>query len=346
MEISPQALLYKLRQGEQVSGRVFIVFGEEYFFRKQVVAAIEKCVFVDIPESDREISVFDNNTDLGEFAGVINTYPFFSGRSLVLMMDEKLWASDSKNKNEDEKGTKGEQDKLVDILTDIPEYCTVLINVKKVDKRRRAFKVLAKTACICECKEIKVENISTWLKTQAQQYNAYFDHGAMEMIAEYLAPMEKAPLELLSQEISKLALYASDRKTWTKEDVEEIFAALPGGAAFALNNLLGQGRLTEALRVLALEKKKGTSVLPLCGMLMSKIRQLLSYRELVDKGYNFHEIQKKVKYAGWLRNQAAHFKTAKLQKALLNLYNLNKNLRRGGRKYDRIEEILVELMSN
>ena len=99
---------------------------------------------------------------------------------------------------------------------------------------------------------------------------------------------------------------------------------------------------------MAAEKKKGTNVLPLCALITFKLRQMLQYLELVGKGFDYKGILAEMKLnpyvAKSLQREVRGFSTKSLTQALLALAQLNIDLRKGGRDYARLEEILVSLL--
>ena len=345
MEIKPEELIYKLQNGAQLpQTNLLVVYGEEDYYRQQIVTALPEALFQGVDSADRAITSFDKDTDLNELASIINTYPFFSGQSLVVLKDEKLLAAKAESE-----ARKQQLDKLADILSDIPDYCTVLVSASKLDKRTKLFKALKKTALMCECASIKLNNLSQWLDGQAAAYGARWSFDAVGKIIEYLQPVDKIPLKLLQQEIAKLAVYAGERREWTAEDVESIFSALPEASSFAIINALGKRNLPEVLMLLAAEKKKGTNVLPLCALITFKLRQMLQYLELSSSGFDYKGIVAELKLNPYvaknLQREVRGFTPMALTQAILDLAQLNIDLRKGGRDYTRLEEILLQLLS-
>lgn len=344
MEIKPEELIYKLQNGAGLpKTNLLVVYGEEDYYRQQIVTALPEALFQGVDSADRAITSFDKDTDLNELASIINTYPFFSGQSLVVLKDEKLLAAKAESE-----ARKQQLDKLADILSDIPDYCTVLVSASKLDKRTKLFKALKKTALMCECASIKLNNLSQWLDGQAAAYGARWSFDAVGKIIEYLQPVDKIPLKLLQQEIAKLAVYAGERREWTAEDVESIFSALPEASSFAIINALGKRNLPEVLVLLAAEKKKGTNVLPLCALITFKLRQMLQYLELSSRGFDYKGIVAELKLNPYvaknLQREVRGFTAQALTQALLELAQLNIDLRKGGRDYARLEEILLQLL--
>ncbi len=342
MNIQPEDFLVKLHRGDELP-HVLVAYGEESYYRQAIRRALPVYVYGETPEEDRDISLFEENTNLGEVEAAINTYPFFSGKSLVIISDEKLLA-----KSESEEA-KRQRERLGKLLSDVPDYCTVLVVSEKLDGRTSFFKGLSKVGAVCKCEPLKTRDVSAWLLMKAQEQGGKLGRDALERILEYLEPTEKAPLQLLEQELIKLSLYAGGRKQWTAKDVDAVFASLPEMGSFALSNAMVERKLLAALEILAAEKKKGTPVIKLCGGLMYQLRKLLKLRELEQQGYDAKRMGEalNMKYAFSVKKsleQSKKFSVAALQQALLEMGQLNIDLRKGGRQYERLEEILVALL--
>ena len=364
MDMKPEELLTKLNTLAPIPDlpRIFVIYGEDDYYRQSITRALPDYVYQGVEEGDRSITSFERDTDLNELANVINTYPFFSGSSLVIIKDEKLFAAKNEEAEAEEqkpavvelksRGKKAASDKLerlVELFSDVPDYCTIVISVAKLDKRTKLFKALKKSALLCECISYKTYEIGPWLDEQAERYGAHWQRDAIGTLMEYLAPVEKAPLGLLRQEIAKLALYAGDRHSWSEEDVKNIFSALPEASNFALINFISERKLVEALELLAAEKKKNTNILPICALVLFKLRQLLQFMERRRSGYDMKAITAEMKLhpyaARKMGEQVRRFSEEELRRAVVQLADLNVQLRYGGRDYARLEEILIQLLA-
>ena len=343
MILKPNDLLKKLHTAEPLSN-LFIILGSEAYYRSQLLAAIPEYVFAGVDAADREVTVFDKDTNLNELEGVINSYPFFCGKSLVILRDDKLWGG-----KQDSDAKKQQLLKLLTILSDVPEYCTVVLSATELKKSTKLYKDLANKAVVCECESLKPRDLAPWLKEQAQELGGAFEGEAIAVIMEYLATVESVPLQLLKQEIEKLAIYAGERKRWTKEDVETTFSTLPEVSSFALNNAITNRNLLQVLELLADKRKKGENIMLTCGFVMSNIRNLLRIKEMAEAGYGETRIAAETDMNPYVvkKNFQAgrRFSLVSLQTALNELAQMNIDIRLGGRQFERLEEILVKLLT-
>lgn len=343
MELKPEELMKKLNDKQELP-QLLVVFGDEDYYKNRIAAAIPGYVYGDTLEEDREITVFEKDTNINALESTINSYPFFSGHSLVIIKDEKLFGKS----DDDGDGKNKQTEALQKLFTDIPEYCTVLILTKKLDKRTKLFKALKADGMVCECKSLRTYQLGPWLDAQAEQEGGRFDREALATVMEYLAPVEEAPLALLEQEIKKLAVYAGERTTWTRTDVEAVFAELPEASGFAINNAVAERNLPLVLELLAGERKKGTFLLPLCGLLMYQLRRMLRFLEMNRCHYDQKTIGSELKIPTFMYRrfaaQCTRFNEQQLKQAILDIAQVNIELRRSGRGYASLEEVFIRLL--
>lgn len=319
--------------------------GEEDYYKEELAHKLTAVLFGDLPEEERSAAIFDGKASLPEVQEAINTYPFFAGQNLVVLRNLQLLEGEAKAASAK---TAKDREQLLQLLQDIPPYAYVLVLCNKLDKRTKLYSALSKSAAVVTCDSIKYYSLKPWLDEQAASYGARFDYKAIALISEYMSITETVPLSLLKQEIDKLAIYAGQRTQWTQEDVENIFADLPAASAFAVGNAVTEGRLVQFLELVALEKKKGTNILPLVGGVTTALRRLCLLKELVEAGERPDALAAKLHMHPYVvkLNVAAsqRFTLASLRHAMVELTQLNIKMRLGGRTFERLEEIVVELI--
>ena len=136
MDIKAEEFLHKLQNKLPLpqATQVYVIFGEDDYYRSQLTAALPDYIYGDTDEADRQITVFEKDTDISAVSEAVNTYPFFSGQSLVVLKDDKLWSKGG------EEVRQTVLDKLTALVNDVPEYCTLLISAPKLDKRTKFIK--------------------------------------------------------------------------------------------------------------------------------------------------------------------------------------------------------------
>ena len=114
---------------------VVCIVGEEPYYRDRTLL---DAIFTDTPPDSRDITVFEEKTDMKKLDTLINTYPFFSGRTVILVTDKELLTPKAEAEGKKAKsGGKGKakekakeislskQEQFQAMLGDVPDFCTV-----------------------------------------------------------------------------------------------------------------------------------------------------------------------------------------------------------------------------
>jgi DNA polymerase-3 subunit delta len=114
-------LLASIKRKEEIPG-VVIVWGKRTTSRNRHPGAYF-CRFCGVDARDRSVGVFEKDVSLPELAAAVNSYPFFSGKSVILLKEPRMLKQD---KQQDSESRKEEQLKLAEILGNVPDFCQVV----------------------------------------------------------------------------------------------------------------------------------------------------------------------------------------------------------------------------
>ena len=352
--LSPDVFIKQIENGNIPT--VVCIVGEEPYYRDLVRRTLMDAIFTDTPPDSRDITVFEEKTDMKKLDTLINTYPFFSGRTVILITDKELLnpkaeAEGAKTKS----GGKGKakevnlskQEQLQKMLGNVPDFCTVILQADKMDGRQKFTKFLQKETKFVDCSPVDSRYLPVWLARQAEQRGGSLDRGAVQRIQEYLATVDNPPLQLLAAEMDKIAVYAGERKKWTAADVDMLFSSVPEIGVFALNNAITSKNTVLALQLLAEEQKKNTYLPLLAAKLVTHLRSILMVKEGERLGRSASQIAADSNKAPFLitmwQREGARFSEDRLRNGIQALDALVEEISLGGRQYDRLEEIIAVL---
>lgn len=285
MEYTPQVFLNCIANKKPLASIVEII-GLENYYRVNALNALIEYVFEGIEPQDREIHRFEQELDVAELEQSINSYPFFGGKSMVIIAYDKFFEVSNKGGLSENKAKLHE--KIFQILKDIPDYCTVVFYLSKFDKRLKLYKNLKNMADVCLCEPIKADRLVSWLKEQAALLGGSFDYSGIGQIVGYMEQVDIAPLALLEQELAKLAAVFGTVAPWTSAQVEQVFSDLPQLGQFKLIDAVAKGNLPAALKYLQIESKKSRSEPDLVlGGLRSKLKLMIRVLEYQRAGISF-----------------------------------------------------------
>ena len=86
--LAPDVFIKQIENGTIPT--VVCIVGEEPYYRDLVRRTLLDAIFTDTPPDSRDITVFEEKTDMKKLDTLINTYPFFSGRTVILVTDKEL----------------------------------------------------------------------------------------------------------------------------------------------------------------------------------------------------------------------------------------------------------------
>ena len=356
--LAPDVFIKQIENGTIPT--VVCIVGEEPYYRDLVRRTLLDAIFTDTPTDSRDISVFEEKTDMKKLDTLINTYPFFSGRTVIFITDKELLNPKAETEGKKPKsGGKGKakekaketslskQEQFQNLLGDVPDFCTVILQAEKMDGRQKFTKFLQKETTFVDCSPVDSRYLPAWLARQAEQRGGRLDRGAVQRIQEYLATVDNPPLQLLAAEVEKIAVYAGDRKNWTAADVDMLFSSLPEIGVFALNNAITAKNTVLALQLLAEEQKKNTYLPLLVAKLLTHLRSILMVKEAERLGRTAAQIAAESNKAPFLismwQREGRNFGEGRLRNAIQALDTLAEEISLGGRQYDRLEEIIAVL---
>mgnify|MGYP002623326494 FL=1 len=352
--LAPDIFIKQLENGQIPT--VVCIVGEEPYYRDIARRTLLDTIFADVPQDSRDITVFEEKTDMKKLDTLINSYPFFSGRTVALITDKELLNPKSETEGRKPKpGAKGKskeaslskQELLQKMLGDVPDFTTVILQTEKMDGRQKFTKFLQKETVFVDCSPVDSRYLPAWLARQAERKGGSLTRDAVQRIQEYLATVDNPPLQLLAAEVEKIAIYAGDRKKWTADDVDLLFSALPEIGAFALNNAITSKNTVLALQLLAEEQKKNTYLPLLAAKLLAHLRNILMVKEGERLGLSASRIASESHKAPFLifmwQRDGARFNETRLRSAIQSLDKMVAEVSLGGRQFDRLEEIIAIL---
>ena len=178
-------------------------------------------------------------------AGAVRTLPMMAPRRVVLLMQADTVLMP---KRESEAATRAFDEFETLVKSPAPET-TLVIVAGSVDKRGRAYKLLAKHATLVECGVLEsVFDAERWIRNRVQAAGVEIAPAAARLLAERCGPDVKR----LRNDVERLLLYALGQKTITLDDAKEIAGPAALQDDWAMTNAIEAGDGAAALRQLAL----------------------------------------------------------------------------------------------
>ncbi len=187
-----------------------------------------------------------NNPDFRELTEILQTAPLMFGKVVSLINCEKYFFDIKGKINFDDKELKV----LENLVQNIPDALTVIFvckiprnELKKIDSRRKIFKILAKYAQVVEFPEFKSyqKEYVSWLQKRIKQKELSASTDTVNFLIERLG----TNLRIVDNELEKLKLAIYPEKNIKKDDIEKVCTATQD--IFLLTDYILQGKKDFAL---------------------------------------------------------------------------------------------------
>lgn len=253
-------------------GRLYLFYGEEHYLRDHYLEQLKKKL-LDGPAEDFNYHRFtQENLDFQAVAAAVEAMPMMAEHSLVQLDDCDL-----------SRLTEDARESLTAILSDIPDYCTVVFVFDtvefKVDGRHKKLKEAIERGLAVEFARQNQRELNTWIRRHFRTYGK--DIGERE--CEHLTFVTGGTMTALSAEIGKIAAYASG-DTVTMQDIRAVVIPVLEADMFEITDAIADGDYEKALVKLRTLLQMQEEPIYLLGAIGSAMRRLLYARTVMAAG--------------------------------------------------------------
>ncbi|MBP3672358.1 MAG: DNA polymerase III subunit delta [Oscillospiraceae bacterium] len=262
-------------------GRLYIFHGEETFLLDHYFEQMKKILLDDLTESFNFHKLNNETFDIQSFADSVENLPMMAEHTLVHADEIDLF-----------KLPEGDRNKMAEILSDIPEWCTVVFTYETVawkpDKRlKKLWEAIDKNASIVEFAKQGQRELISWI---SRHFMARQKRISNDLCA-YLIDITGGTMTALSGEINKIAAYSGAEEI-TKSDIDAVTEPVMDAVVFQMTDLLGEGKYGPALQKLQTLLKMQQEPLAILGAVGGHFRRLSTARTLLDNGKGSGDLMK------------------------------------------------------
>ena len=266
---------------EKHAERLYIFHGEETFLLHHYMGQLKKILVDSLTESFNYHKLTKENFDIRGFADAVESLPMMAENTFVWVDDIDIF-----------KLPDTEREKIIDVFSDIPEYCTVVLTYETVewkpDKRlKKLWECIEKNATVVEFAKQDHRDLIAWV-------GRHFAANGKKInpeLCSYLIDITGGTMTALAGEISKISAY-SDADNITKSDIDAVTEPVLDAVVFQMTNLLGEGNYGAALIKLQQLLKMQNEPIAILGAIGKHFRQVGTARTLLDNGRNSAELMK------------------------------------------------------
>ena len=262
-------------------GRLYVFHGEETFLLHHYLGQMKKILLDPLTESFNYHRLNNETFDIRDFADAVENLPMMAENTFVQVDDIDLF-----------KMNEGDRNKMAELLSDIPDYCTVVFTYItaswKPDKRlKKLWEAIDSNATVVEFAKQDQRDLIAWV---SRHFAAHKKRITPDLCA-YLIDITGGTMTALSGEIDKICAYSGADEI-KKTDIDAVTEPVLDAVVFQMTDLLSAGRYDQALLKLQQLLKMQQEPLAILGAVGGHFRRIGTARTLLDNGRNSAELQK------------------------------------------------------
>ena len=259
--------------------RLYFFHGEESFLLNHYLGQMKKQLLDPVTESFNFHRFTAETFAIRDFADAVENLPMMAESTFVQVDDIDLFRM-----NEEDRG------KMTEILSDIPEYCTVVFTYLtaawKPDKRlKKLWDAVEENGCIVEFAKQDQRDLVAWIQRHFAAHKKRID----PQLCVYLIEITGGTMTALSGEIDKIAAYSGAEEI-RRSDIDAVTEPVLDAVVFQMTDLLSEGRYDLALDKLQTLLKMQQEPLAILGAVGGHFRRIAAARVLMDHGKNAGEL--------------------------------------------------------
>ena len=261
--------------------RLYVFYGEETFLLQHYLGQVKKVLIDELTESFNYHKLTNETFDMQSFADTVENLPMMAEHTMVLVDEVDPF-----------KMPENDREKMAEILSDIPDYCTVVFafetTVWKPDKRyKKLFDAFGKYGSEVEFPIQQQRDLVAWIT----RHFASAQKQISSDLCNYLIEITGGTMTALSGEISKICAY-SGADVIKKSDIDAVTEPVLDAVVYQMTDLLGRGQYGAALERLQTLLKMQQEPLGILGNIGSHFRKVSAARTLIDNGKSSAELMK------------------------------------------------------
>ena len=271
----------KLRIRNKAPGRLYFFHGEETFLLNHYLIQMKKLLLDPLTESFNFHRWTNETFDIQGFGDSVENLPMMAEYTLVQVDDVDPF-----------KMAEADRTRMAGILSDIPDYCTVIFTYItlpwKPDKRyKKLWEAVDEKGLTVEFAKQDQKDLVAWI---TRHFTAQGKRISTKLCA-YLIDITDGTMTSLSGEISKICSYSGAEEI-CKEDIDAVTEPVLDAVVFQMTDFLSEGRYDQALIKLRQLLKMQQEPLAILGAVGGHFRRIACARILLDNGKGSGELQR------------------------------------------------------
>ena len=248
---------------------IYFLMGEEPYYIDKIASYIEEHLMPEEEKGFNQMVMYGRDTSVDEIISNCKRYPMMAERQVIIVKE----AQDLSRTIE-----------KLEAYSENPQPTTTLVvcyKYKKIDKRKKLYKSVAKTGVIFESKRLYENQVADWIQKTLKSSGYAISPKASQMLVEFLG----TDLSKIDNELQKLQLIAPKGTNITPELIEENIGISKDFNNFELRKAIGMRDTVKAHRIINYfaQNTKDNPMVVTVSLLFGYFSQILQYHGTADK---------------------------------------------------------------
>ena len=258
--------------------QLYFFHGEEVFLLQHYLMQLKKLLIDDLTESFNYHRLTGETFDIQSFADAVENLPMMSDHTFVWVEEIDVFKLPESDRN-----------KMVEIFSDIPDYCTVVFTYETTpwhpDKRiKKLWDAIDRFGSVVEFAKQNQRDLIAWITRHFASHNKRIKTD----LCAYLIDITGGTMTALGSEIEKLCAYSGADEI-KKSDIDAVVEPVLDAVVFQMTDMLSQGNYGAALLKLQQLLKMQQEPIAILGSVGAQFRQIATARTLTDNGKGVSE---------------------------------------------------------
>ena len=258
---------------------IYFLMGEEPFYIDKISDYISDNVLESQEKEFNQSVLYGKEVDVAQIIAEAKQFPFGATHRVVIVKE----AQNIKNIDE------------LESYLDNPQPSTILVicyKYKKLDKRKKFTKSLAKKALLFESKKLYNNQVPDWITKYLSEKGYKIEEKASFMLAEFLG----TELSNISNELDKLMVIIKKQEKITANIIEKNIGISKDYNIFEFQQALGKKDILKSNQIVDhfSANPKAHPLVVTLGMLFSFFQKIMTYHCLSDKSRNNVAVELKI----------------------------------------------------
>ncbi|MGM0378413.1 MAG: DNA polymerase III subunit delta [Bacillota bacterium] len=273
---------------------VYLFFGKENYIMDQLIKFIQDNL-VDKNYKEFNLNIVDyKKNDIKKILNNCDTLPFMSDYTYTIV------------KNIDLKLSKQEIENLESYISNPNKSNVLIFKVnKKIDKRKKTFKLLKKYATIVDFRKLSKNELRKWVKKYINNKDKNINNRVLDYFLEesgYLFKNSNDNLYNIKQNLDKIINYCKDDVD--KKTIDKFIKKPIENNIFKLVDHIFDKKIDKSLDILDKMYKENESLIMILFMIIKQFRVIYKIKLLSDSGISYKKGSKMIKVHSYVAKKA------------------------------------------